>query len=463
MHLLSWLTDYMQFAASILAVTAALSNVWSKSETSRTDRWVVALLVAVFSIPWWPSDIAEYCRWHKSYASAILLGVLSVVVYFGQLWLRLHYGRSHIVREDQVTSREILGGPVLTSEAIREQRLNPDLDTQRLFEKLHCEPDRMWVRERRKPIVFADAVLDVIRRSTAILAIVALGAYIFARHEISRLSRLHPFRVISSAEQPLVAGGGLPFTADVIGCEKVSWIVKGPASLGSEPGEISAIGDHSAYYSAPSKIPPPFADVYVIALYQGKPNPVKVRLLPLPGYATQVKAEGTDANHRTAEFTVYTINDLYSWKYDSYTLAGPEDGEAFARHLAADGLLNGFEEIICIGASSRQANLGEGMEEVRAAKRANILAEWVRKALPSKRSRVHALKIGRYDDDLRLSPEETKIERQIVIVGASHPGRIVDLKSALRDAFTKRRNENPILGMYLDHYPAEQWVIDPKN
>ena len=118
------------------------------------------------------------------------------------------------------------------------------------------------------------------------------------------------------------------------------------------------------------------------------------------------------------------IDKRYSWILGKDVLSGV-DGRAFVGRMAAEGLFNGFEDIICIGAASREyQNLPredkrtlEHLEDQRSWGRANVLGRWVRDAVPPSRAHVYGLKIGRYNDEGRLTPAETARERQVVIVG----------------------------------------------
>src|SRR4051794_37153364 len=111
LHSLAWLTEYLQFIAAALGAVAALSPVWTQSETSRYERGVVALFVIVATIAWWPGELAEYCvRFGRYIFPAIVLALVAAAAYFAQLWLRKRYGSSRITRDDEVTSRAILGG-----------------------------------------------------------------------------------------------------------------------------------------------------------------------------------------------------------------------------------------------------------------------------------------------------------------------------------------------------------------
>ncbi len=59
-----------------------------------------------------------------------------------------------------------------------------------------------------------------------------------------------------------------------------------------------------------------------------------------------------------------------------------------------------------------------------------------------------------------MTPEQTAPERQVVIIGIlSGADENVDLLSALRKAFEEKRSEEPLLGMYLDKYPVENWKL----
>jgi hypothetical protein len=475
MQSLAWLKDYLQYVVAIVAAIAALMPLWSRSETSNLNRWVVAFFAAVVAILLWPSRFPQYCQHSRWYAAAaIALVVLAVIAYFGQLWLRHRFGESQITQSDaDVKTRTIVGGPLLTPVALALKRKHPGWSTQEIFEALDCKPKRTWERKSRTRVVIADAVLEVLRGTATILALVATGAYLFSNHEVERLKR--HLTITRSNNDPLLPGGSVAFTADVYGCDlEVQWRVEGPD--GRAPGVVSS---NTGIYSAPPHVDAPF-DVYVTARWvsEGEELPKRetVHLLPTPDYTTPHIAEGVDDNKHTAKFVVQVVDQRYSWKYNDVTLDGQEKGQEFARLMAEDGLFNGYEDVICIGAASRQfvgskekessrtnELAAKQKEENRAAERAALLSEWVRNAANPRRVRIHGLKIGRYNDDTWLPADVTKNERQVVIVGVSHPGRTVQLLPALRDAFGKLRDEQPILGKYLDHYPLKQWELTPPD
>jgi hypothetical protein len=236
----------------------------------------------------------------------------------------------------------------------------------------------------------------------------------------------------------------------------VTWEVRGLRSEKTRGllGDVSEDGIYVAPQAFDHDI-----DFYIVATPVQHPEErqrVKIQLRQRPSYDQpyKVTVDGT-------QFEINVIDKSHSWIIGSNELDG-EDGAGFAKRMAADGVFNGFREIICVGAASREYKL-KSKEELRALERANLLGQWVRRAVPRRDIGIYALKIGRYDEDTTglLTPAQTTQERQVVIVGVVNAERNGDRLSALRKAFAEKRAEEPLLGMYLDKYPEENWRLEP--
>lgn len=72
---------------------------------------------------------------------------------------------------------------------------------------------------------------------------------------------------------------------------------------------------------------------------------------------------------------------------------------------------------------------------------------------------IWALTIGKYDADLPLTSELTRVERQLVLIGIPNRPESVDLEAALADVFERNARTEPLFRLYLEHYPRP-WRLD---
>ena len=244
----------------------------------------------------------------------------------------------------------------------------------------------------------------------------------------------------------------------------IAWTIEGLS--GESLGEISPTGT----YSSPKRLDQEL-ELYVVATPQQPPferKTLKIQLRQHPGDSSPHASAGRDAQGKQANFIIEVLDKRYSWIIGKYALK-EIDGNVFAQEMAAKGLFSGFQDIICVGAASREYEVNPKLaveelarrEEERARGRAYVLGAWVRAAVSSKRATIHALTIGRYDDEAKLDSEQTATERQVVIIGVLNADKGTDLLSALRDAFQKMRAEERLFGMYVDKYPRPNWDLKP--
>jgi hypothetical protein len=406
-----WMTQYAQFFATCLSAVSAFIPVGHRSETSRIDRCFIALAAGTVTFLYWPTSLIEYCNQRTTFRSSALLFLL-VAFIFLLAHLLLRDRLAHTQRVDD-KSFVVLGSPILTPAARVLQRQHPAWTTQRIFEEQRYERGATWEATSRSLIVILDAAIYVVLGASMILTITALAAYRYSEHEVHALH--HELTIIPN-ELTLGPSAGWLFHFDATGCERdVTWKLKVPSNV-QAPGDLSSDG----VYSAPAEVNHAF-DVYVVASWKSEKEEktATLHLVPKSGEVKQIVINGVDSNHRGVRFAVKVVNEDYSWEYKKYSLAGNHDGAALARELARSGEFNGFEEIICVGAASREL-ITPAAEDMRAMNRAAILASWVHGATESLHTPVYALKVGRYDAERGvLTPAETAGERRVVFIGAS--------------------------------------------
>ena len=455
------LTEILRAVFSAGSLLAALLPFWGKLHISKDQSWPLAIFAAAIVFVLWPADF-YLCRYMFAYVLAtVVLLALFLFGHWADMTIMRQFGHSQKRRDDELEpTLTVLGGPTLASAALELQAQEPQLSTQQIFERLDYDPLRMWERRARTRILVGHWFLGFFKGLFLLLALVSAAAFITLLGETRRSHRA--LTLEPAVDQIVIEGRVLDIVPTLCECRPdIKWTIEGnSAALAS--GSLGEITDTGSY-SAPLKVDRNL-DLLVIATptqhpHERKKVKIQLRSYP-PDYGKQIITEGGDGGGNQASFAIQVIDKRYSWKIGETELNG-EDGASLARRMAAKGVFSGFQDIICIGAASREY-LARDQEEQRALDRANRLSRWVRDALHPSRARIHALKVGRYDEEVKLTPEQTAPERQVVIVGVL-PGadKDVDLLSALRDAFANMRAEEPLLGMYLDKYPASNWELRP--
>jgi hypothetical protein len=161
-----------------------------------------------------------------------------------------------------------------------------------------------------------------------------------------------------------------------------------------------------------------------------------------------------DEQGRSASFRILLFSDEFRWRlasFESLESARPEP--EFTAEMK--GVLNAAAEIICIGASSEEmpaglpAANGRRLEEQRAARRAEQIALWVRKALSSPVP-VRKLNVGHHVPT--GSARDTSDQRRVVIVLVLQQEQGANIDQALRDAMTRESARSPIFETLLTRY-----------
>lgn len=456
--------DLLRLFASILSGLVALVPLWSHLGVSTRERYLIAFFVAVLVFLFWPVGISE-CEKIMTYWSATIL-LLSWVAFASasEMAIRRQFGYSQLRPDEEfVESPTVLGGPKLTPAASAMHALYPHMTIQQIFTAMNFDVLKTWDRASRTRVVVAHRSLVVTRALALMLAVVAAAASGVLRMKADQARS--EFALDPSEPQTVLAGRTLDIKARMQECRlDIAWEIEGSPAA-KEQGLLGQVSSRGTY-SAPETIEREF-DLEVVATLSQYPQEfkkVKIQLRRHPDYSTPIEAPGRDTENRQAMFVIEVLDDRHSWIIGQNQIKGV-DGANLAQRMAAEGVFSGFQDIIAIGAASREYESQRhvdrrAQEERRARERAFVLGRWVRDAVGPGQIRVHALKVGRYNDEIELTAEETERERQVVIVGVL-PGadENVDLLSAVRDAFERKRLAEPVLGMFLDHYPKENWEL----
>lgn len=162
----------------------------------------------------------------------------------------------------------------------------------------------------------------------------------------------------------------------------------------------------------------------------------------------------TDLMGRRASFRILLFSDEFRWRLNSAEAL--ENGPArpdFTPEMKA--VLNDAQEIICVGASSEEIpagvsfEQGRSEEERRAARRAERIALWVRRAV-SRPIPIRKLNIGHHAITGR--PQDTSDQRRVVIILVLDRDDRTNVDQALRSAMMRESTRAPIFGVLLSQY-----------
>jgi hypothetical protein len=157
---------------------------------------------------------------------------------------------------------------------------------------------------------------------------------------------------------------------------------------------------------------------------------------------------------RRASFRVLLFTDEFRWRLSSDDLLENELGRPeFTPEMKT--VLNRAKEIIAVGASSEEivpglrGEAGRKREELRAARRAERIATWVRGALSSPIP-VRKLNVGHHMPT--LGPKETSDQRRVVIILVLEREDGTNVDEALRAAMALESINAPIFEALLTRY-----------
>jgi hypothetical protein len=465
------LLTYAQWIIGAAWAIVALWTGWAKEDIPRERRALLVLGIALGVIFAWPSDFGECSLPSNRTILACVFGVLAASAGVLHAWIDSRHTYQQLRQEeDHQVTRKIVGGTELTDEAFQNQTFYDSRGAlrtrteQEVFDVLGCDPLRMWDRSSRARmrLVYEGCYYGFVLLGT--LAMVCGVAAFISRDEIRRA---HQNPRIDPQEVSLRSGQWRRFSAVLQQCDpKVEWHIK-PL--------VGEIDRETGIYVAPDSIPAE-REIAIIGVNAEKPRDVAtatVKLRAESGYVDKRKPMvGVDQRGLRQRFEVVMIDKRFSWMFGDITIAGGIDGTKFARSLAADGLFDSYEEVICVGAASREyrhspeANdtereAAKRREDERSRTRARVLAEWISAAVgPSKP--VWWLKVGRYVSEERRSREQTSIERQVVLIGVPVKTKGINLESSVVNAFDRDaagEHPEPLFRMYIENYPRP-WQVE---
>ena len=160
-----------------------------------------------------------------------------------------------------------------------------------------------------------------------------------------------------------------------------------------------------------------------------------------------------DRAGRRASFRILLFSDEFRWKLassDALEHQGPNP--EFTDAMRA--VLNSAQEVICVGTSSEEVTRGvsteegETREEIRAARRAERIATWVRRLL-SRPVPVRKLNVGHHSV---TRAADTSDQRRMVIILVMEHDADANIDQALRNAMARESVRAPIFETLLTSY-----------
>jgi len=163
-----------------------------------------------------------------------------------------------------------------------------------------------------------------------------------------------------------------------------------------------------------------------------------------------------DTQGRRASFRVLLFTDEFRWRMSSYeSLESRLEEPTFTPEMKA--VLDRAREIIVVGASSEEIvpglslEAGRKREEVRAGKRAERIAMWVRQAI-STPVPVRKLNVGHHMSTEKEKANDTSDQRRVVIILVLERENGTNVDEALRSAMALESVNAPIFEALLTRY-----------
>ncbi len=192
------------------------------------------------------------------------------------------------------------------------------------------------------------------------------------------------------------------------------------------------------------------------ALVYASVDQMRHLLPPKPPEVAQdvVARHVADGRGKHASFRILLFSDEFRWRISSHVALENRDKEPeFTPEMKA--VLDHAQEIICIGESSEEAastvppTRARAEEERRAARRADQISLWIRRAI-SRPVPIRKLNIGQH---VRTGQKrDTSDQRRMVIVLVLDRDDTVDLDSALRNAMAHESTRAPVFDTLLKDY-----------
>jgi hypothetical protein len=161
-----------------------------------------------------------------------------------------------------------------------------------------------------------------------------------------------------------------------------------------------------------------------------------------------------DEEGRRASFRILLFTDEFRWRLNSTeVLENGQTAPVFTEEMKA--VLNDAQEIICVGASSEEVppgvtpEHGRALEELRAARRAEQIAVWVRRSV-SRPIPIRKLNIGHHESTAELG--DTSDQRRVVIILVLDGDEDIVVDEALKTAMRQESERAPIFEALLTQY-----------
>src|SRR5215467_7153287 len=185
-------------------------------------------------------------------------------------------------------------------------------------------------------------------------------------------------------------------------------------------------------------------------------------VLPRPAEVAQdvVARNVEDSQGKRASFRILLFSDEFRWRMSSHVeLENRESDPEFTAEMRA--VLENAEEIICVGESSEEVSTAvpptraRAEEERRAARRADQIAMWIRRAI-SRPVPIRKLNIGQHNPTPPGQRHDTSDQRRMVIVLVLDHDESVNLDQALRNAMSQESSRAPVFDALLKDYSRSE-------
>lgn len=154
--------------------------------------------------------------------------------------------------------------------------------------------------------------------------------------------------------------------------------------------------------------------------------------------------EGVDKAGRRARFDVVLLTKQYTWLWGS-DLYLMKDAKSLQQEEIVKTVLGGelkaglsrSPEVIAVGVASQEG--ASSTELIRARRRAETSAKWLKQALPAN-VKVALLNLGQYKADCGTAGRDSSWQRPFMMIGVREQDRGVVLTEALADALSGKSN-----------------------
>ena len=352
------LDEFSEVAKVLISVLSAVATVFPFGISFRAtvgERWLFAAFAGGLTFLLLPdtftqcSGIAKYRWW------ALISLVLAAAFAAGYVLVHKRHSYSQTAfNGDARTLNTIVGGGPLTSEAGAVLVKHPELNLQQILDRLDGDPDRVWPRRTRsyfallhRAMAFGTGLAVV-----ALLTCVIVAALIARRTEKSHVALSLAPSTDQTVRQPGVSIAIVPTFWE---CNRqIEWTIDGPDDVVGRRDIVGQITPTGNYFAPPTITRN--VDFYVVATpleHRYERQQVKIQLRTHPDYSTPFYADVPDNSNKRASLVIEVLDKRYSWHIGENWLDGPEGSTLIAK-MAKDGLFTGVQQIIAVGAASRE-------------------------------------------------------------------------------------------------------------